>query len=121
MIDASNTGNIAAYAYDHKNNRVRTNVNGVTTHALWDEFSAWGNVVRETDGTSGAEIASYVIGVDGTVLSQTRGVNSHYFLTDAQHSTRMLTNDSGAVSDSYAYSAYGELTDSSGSTPNDYR
>ncbi len=70
---------------------------------------------------SGAEIASYVIGVDGTVLSQSRAGDSHYYLADAQHSTRLFTNAAGTVSDSYAYSAYREETANTGSTPNAYR
>ncbi|MEO0565078.1 MAG: RHS repeat-associated core domain-containing protein, partial [Chloroflexota bacterium] len=119
MTAANVGGNTLRYTYDHTDNRVYSDVNGTATHYLWDEFSRWKDVVLETDGT-GAPTASYVVGVTGTVLSQTRNGATSYYLRDAQHSTRALTDGSGAVTDAYGFSALGELTESSGSTLNDY-
>ncbi|MHB8113352.1 MAG: RHS repeat-associated core domain-containing protein, partial [Bellilinea sp.] len=60
-------------------------------------------------------LASYVLG--GTeLLSQTRGGVTSYYLHDGQGSTRALTDDSGAVTDTYAYTAFGELYAQTGST-----
>ena len=80
----------------------------------------YGDVVVETDGTS-TPVASYVL-AGNQILSQERGSTTHYFLPDAQGSTRNLTDATGAVTDTYRYTAYGELYDQSGlSTTNNYR
>jgi hypothetical protein len=44
-----------------------------------------------------------------------------YYLQDGQGSTRALTSNSGAVTDTYTYSAYGELLDRTGTTVNAYQ
>ncbi len=56
------------------------------------------------------------------LISQTRGSTTNYFLQDGQGSTRALTNNTtGAIIDSYSYTAFGELFSSSGTTTNAYR
>lgn len=85
---------------------------------MWDEASPYGDVVLETNG-SGSTLASYVLG--GTqLISQTRGATTNYFLQDGQNSTRALTNSSGNVTDTYSYTAFGELQSQTGSTTNSY-
>lgn len=81
----------------------------------------------ETNSTSGT-VASYVpsaslrASLGGTgIISQTQGGDtksrqarpSGYFLQDGQGSTRALTNASGNITDSYSYTASGELFNSS--------
>ena len=57
----------------------------------------------------------------GGLISQRRnGVTSHYHY-DGQHSTRMLTDDSQAVTDTYTYTAFGESVATTGSTANPFR
>jgi YD repeat-containing protein len=54
-----------SYTYDADGRRVQqviTTTSTSTTNYLWDEQSAYGDVVRETDGSSNAELASYVLG-----------------------------------------------------------
>src|SRR4029077_16825638 len=41
-------------------------------------------------------------------------------LADGQHSTRELTDLTGAVTDSYTYDAFGNLLRRTGATPNNY-
>jgi len=54
--------------------------------------------------------------VDGPISQyDSAGIASH-FLQDAQNSTRALTDSSGAITQSYDYSAYGDLL--GGSTAN---
>ena len=93
------------------------------TNYLWDETSAYGDVVTETDG-SGAIQASYVLG--GTeLLAQVRGsgagATASYVLPDGQGSVRALANSAGSITDTYRYDAYGTQTSSTGTTPNPYR
>jgi RHS repeat-associated protein len=98
---------------------VQQTVGSSVTNYLWDEASQYGDVVLETDG-SGATQASYVLG-NGEVLAQTRSGTTSYYLADGQGSVRLLTNSSGAITDSYTYDAFGNLQSSSGSTINSYR
>ena len=75
-------------------------------------------MVLETDG-GGSTLASYVLG--GTeLLEQTRSGATSYYLRDGQGSTRALSDDLGAVTDTYAYTAFGELYVQTGTTINTY-
>ena len=106
------------YGYDADGRRIKQTVGSAITNYLWDEASAYGDVVLETDG-SGSRLASYVLA--GTqVVSQTRGSATSYFLQDGQGSTRALTNGAGAITDTYAYTAFGSLLDQAGNTANGY-
>jgi len=68
----------------------------------------------------GAAVASYVLG--GTdLLSQPPSGATSYYLQDAQGSTRTLTDASGNVTDTYAYTAFGETLSHSGASVNPYR
>lgn len=111
-------GTTVAYTYDAAGRRVRQSVAAQVTNYLWDELSPYGDVVLETDG-SGSALASYVLG--GTeLLEQTRSGATSYYLHDGQGSTRALTTGSGVVTDTYAYTAFGELYAQSGTTINAY-
>jgi RHS repeat-associated protein len=88
------------------------------THSLWDEASQYGDVILETDG-DGDVLVSYVLG-GMNLLSQTHAGETSYFSRDALGSTRALTDASGTVTDTYSYTAFGELFAQSGSTTNSY-
>ena len=96
-----------AYTYDASGRRISEDLNGTVTNYRWDEFSPYGDIVYETDG-SGAVTASYVL-ANGSLISQTRGGTTSYTLADAQGSVRTLTDASGAVVESYDYAAFGDL------------
>ncbi|MHB8857273.1 MAG: RHS repeat domain-containing protein [Bellilinea sp.] len=112
-------GTAVAYTYDAVGRRVRQSVAAQVTNYLWDELSPHDDVVLETDG-SGSTLASYVLG-GAELLSQTRGGVTSYYLHDGQGSVRNLTDGSSAVTDAYAYTAYGEPYSQSGSSENSYQ
>lgn len=63
-------------------------------------------MLEETDG-SGTLQNSYTLGLD--VLTQAEATGEVYhLLTDAHGSTRLLTDDTGSVIETYTYDAYGE-------------
>ena len=107
-----------AYTYDAGGRRISENLNGTVTHYRWDEFSPYGDIVVETDG-SGAVTASYVLG-NGQLISQDRGGATVYYLADAQSSVRALTDTSGTITDTYAYNAFGDVHAQTGATVNPY-
>jgi RHS repeat-associated protein len=108
--------------YDGDGNRVKKTVNGVTTTYLVDDLSPTGysQVVLET---TGGETRQYVYGLER--LSQRRVTNSaaetRYFGYDGHGSVRLLIDTTGTVTDTYDYDAFGNLINSTGLTPNNYR
>jgi RHS repeat-associated protein len=46
---------------------------------------------------------------------------TNYYLQDGQNSTRALTNAAGSITDTYTYSAFGELQNHTGATVNSYQ
>ena len=107
-----------SYSYDADERRIKQTVGSTSTNYVWDEASTYGDVVLETNG-SGATLASYILGENG-LLSQTKSGATNYYLQDGQGSTRALTNSSGSITDTYSYTAFGELFDQIGSTDNSY-
>ena len=109
-----------AVVYDGDGNRVAKTVGGVTTHYLIDDLNPTGYLqVMEELSTSGVQVR-YVYA--NTLVSQTRNVNAlsatNYYGYDARGNITFLTDDTGAVTDSYDYEAWGHLISSEGSTPN---
>jgi len=84
---------------------------------FWDEIED--NLVEEFDGDAGATIASYTTEptLYGSALSQNRSGQKRHYQFDGQGNTTELTDVSGAVTDTRRYTAFGEPTVSTGSTP----
>ncbi len=112
-------GTTLAYAYNHDNQRIQQTINGNSTNYLWDELSPYGDVVAEFDENN-VVLASYAL-AEGRLLSQNRGGVDSYYLSDAQSSTRLLTDLDAVVTDTYDYSAFGEAVAQTGTTINFYR
>ncbi len=110
---------ITSYTYDFQGVRQSQQGPGGLVKYLVDAVSGPGSaqVVRESDPT-GATLRSYVIGRG--LLSFTEGGNVGYYLTDGLGSTRLLTDRTGAVTDTYLYSAYGVLLGHTGSSANPF-
>ncbi len=120
LITVNGPSSIVQYTYDADGRRVRqtATVNGQssTVEFLWDEASPYGDVLLESEGS---HTTAYTLA--GTeLLSQAREGIIHYYLPDGQGSVRTLTDSSGLVSDTYTYSAFGELLSRSGTTVNAY-
>src|SRR5262245_49154371 len=81
----------------------------------WDELED--NIVEEYDDP-GAIIADYTTEPDhfGNVISQHRSGQSSFFHYDAQGSTLAVTDDNQHVTDTFAYTAFGEVTERTGTT-----
>ncbi len=114
--------------------RVRKVVGSTTTTYLVDELNPTGyaQVLVETiqaPGFVAAQPRQYVYGLD--LVSQRRFIPScanctvgsfevRYYAYDGHGSVRQLTDPAGAVTDTYTYDAFGNLTSSTGTTPNHY-
>jgi RHS repeat-associated protein len=110
------------YQYDADGNRVQTRTTlaggaATVTDYLVDTSGSLSHVVAETDG-GGNLNAYYVRGDD--LLGVIRGSQTRFYHADGLGSIRKLTDESGNVTDSYTFSAFGELLDHTGSDPNAY-
>jgi RHS repeat-associated protein len=102
-----------AYGYDADGNRVSETVDGTETRLQLDANAPFTQVVAQyTPG--GTVLSSYVFG--NGPISQTQGGQVHYDVTDALGSVRALTDATGAVTDRFAYDAYGSILQHVGTT-----
>ncbi|GAB4191253.1 MAG: hypothetical protein Tsb002_19780 [Wenzhouxiangellaceae bacterium] len=104
------------FEYDNAGIRVssRDNSNNLTEYLI-DRNRDYAQVIIE-DTPSG--ITAYSYGDD--LLSQNRAGAVSYYHYDGLGSTRALSDNSGALTDSYDYEAFGALLNQSGATSNDY-
>jgi RHS Repeat len=105
-------------------------VNGFTTNYLTTDINPTGysQVVGETYSptTYGTETQhSYYYGLDAVLElrshNDSRGntlTQQMYFVHDGHGSVRAITDQNGAVTDTYDYDAFGNLIHSTGTTPN---
>ena len=116
------TTGLVEHAYDGRGQRVTTWTDGVPASYLVDDNRALSQVIEERDGFGGL-IAAYVHGPQGEPLARYDGAatTTADFHHDGQGSVRLLTDATAAVTDAYAYSAFGELVSASGASANPYR
>jgi hypothetical protein len=90
------------------------------TNFFWDPHSD--NILQERDET-GAVAAEYTTepGLYGNLISQNRHAVESQYHFDALGSTLALTDDTQQVTDTNAYSAFGEVTEHTGSTENPFQ
>lgn len=115
-VESGSSTGVVTYGYDVDGMRTSKTVGGVVTDFLLDKNGAHAQVVVETNG---ATTVTYTHG--HTLLAQQSGGATRYYVGDGQLSTRQLTDEAGAVTDTYTYDAYGVQLASSGTTPNLYR
>ncbi len=106
----------ASYVYDADGNRVSVSSAGTTTSYVVDTSLPYASVVEEYSGSALA--ARYDYGDD--LVRMDRGSGVYYYLYDGLGSTRQLVSTSGTVTDSYGYSAFGEMAVHTGSTVNPF-
>jgi RHS repeat-associated protein len=115
------------YQYDGDGNRVAKTIGGVTTSYLVDTLNPTGYAQVLDEVQSGAVTRSYAWGLQ--LVSETQLVAAtppanpwvtSWYGFDGHGSVRYLTSSTGAVTDAYAYDAFGNLINSSVSTANNY-
>ena len=89
---------------------------GTTTSYTVDTSLPYASVVEEYSGSTLS--ARYDYGDD--LVRMDRGSGVYYYLYDGLGSTRQLVNTSGAVTDTWGYSAFGELASHTGTTVNPF-
>ena len=106
------------FEYDHNGIRVAINVDGEETRFLIDNNQQQYAQVIEEYQTNGTVNTSYTHGWD--LISQDDGTNRLYYQVDGLGSTRLMTDNNGAIMVEYDYDAYGNLTRKVGDAENNY-
>ncbi len=107
----------AQYVYDVNDDRVSRTINGVETRFVVDSNTGLSRVLAETDNTG--IIQRYYIYGDGLLSQIDSSNNVKFYHFDPTGHTLALTNDSGNVTDKYAFSPFGK-TSIDGSTHNPF-
>jgi RHS repeat-associated protein len=115
-------GGAVRVTYDGDGNLAAKTVGGVTTRYLVDDLNPTGysQVVEEI--VNGQVQRQYTYG--HVIVSQRQrqggGWSAGFYSMDGHGSVRQLTDQSGVVTDTYTYDAFGKLISSTGTTPNPY-
>ncbi len=121
-------GTVVEHIYDADGNRVQTTTTlpgqpAKVTSYLVDTSGGLSHVVAEVDGSTGLQ-ALYVRGMDDLLAVMrpdgSGGWQSRFYHADGIGSVRRLTDEAGNTTDSYTYSAFGELLEHVGTDPQPY-
>lgn len=102
----------ASYTYDGDGLRASKTVSGTTSDLTWDTATSTPQLL--SDGTN-----NYIYGPNGAPveqLSATGTANPLYYFSDAHGSTVELTDSTGAVAATYAYTPWGAVSAHTGSS-----
>ncbi|WP_338848787.1 IPT/TIG domain-containing protein [Massilia sp. W12] len=108
----------ASHEYNGDGHRVLRNLNGQTSRFVIDANRELPEVLAEMDANGNLQ-RNYIYGYGLVAQISNTNVASYYHF-DPSGNTLALSNQAGVVTDSYAYTPYGETT-RSGSTPNPFR
>jgi RHS repeat-associated protein len=116
------TDGYVTLVYDGDGNRVAETAGGVTTNYLVDTQNPTGYAQVVDELQSGTVARTYSFGLERIRETQTLNsvLTTSFYGYDGHGSVRQLTNSTGAVTDTYDYDAFGNLINSTGSTPNNY-
>ena len=117
LVSVDDNASLILYQYDVDGIKTRKTVDGTVTKYLIDKNRDYAQVLEEIDGT-GTLVVNYVYGDD--LISQNRSGTDSYYHYDGIGSTRALTDDLGAETDTYNYEAFGTLLNKTGNTDNNY-
>jgi RHS repeat-associated protein len=115
------------FVYDGDGNRVAKTVGGVTTGFLVDTLNPTGYAQVLDELQNNTVTRSYNWGLQQVSETQLTDApppanpwTTSYYGFDGHGSVRYLTDSTGVVTDIYDYDAFGNLINSTGSTPNNY-
>ncbi|WP_019680070.1 VWA domain-containing protein [Ruminococcus flavefaciens] len=116
-VQEGNSISVEEYEYDYAGNRTVKKSENDYTYYLNDVSGSLTQVIAELDA-NGNEKCWYTIGAD--LISQERSGTVSTYLYDGHGSVRGLFDETGAVTDTYNYDAWGELLDKTGTTENSF-
>jgi len=103
------------FSYDPEGNRIAQTIDGQTTHFLVDTSGLFSRLIEELDDTL-VPLTRFEHAPGFGPLGQFSSGEERHFFRDALGTIRLLTDDSGAITDSLSYDAFGNLHDRTGTT-----
>ena len=116
LVGWTDGADTVSYTYNGDGVRVAKTINGTATAYLQDTAVGLPVVLQETTG--GTSVA-YVYGND-LIHSLESGGTPSFYHTDGLGSTRLLTDDTGSITDQYSYAAFGATRTHTGSSANEF-
>jgi len=114
----SYNGGAVTMVYDGDGNRIVRTAAGVATRYLVDDLTPMGYAQVAEEVVAGNVARRYT---HGTVrISQTAAGVTHYYGYDGGLHVRALSDATGAVTDTFAYDAFGDVVARTGTTSNNY-
>lgn len=104
-----------SYTYDYLGNRTSKTTNGVTTKFVTDLTTGYSQVLKVKSGT---DSVYYTRGFE--LISKSKGSETSYYIYDGELSVRGLTNESGILTDTLVFDAFGNEIERTGTTDNSY-
>ena len=120
-VQQGNNVVVETYTYDYAGNRTSktTTINNHVEKVYYlNDNSSLTNVLAELN-VDGEVKVYYTIGAD--LISQEVNGKVYTYLYDGHGTVRALANESGKLTDTYTYDAFGNLLNSTGTTANNYR
>ena len=111
-------GTVVENVYDVDGVMVRMRVNGVGTGYLVDTSGGLSHVVAEVDGSS--NVTGYYVREGDRLFEVIRRGTARMYATDGL-SVRVLLDEAGNTTDTYAFTSFGENMARIGSDPNPYQ
>lgn len=120
LTSYSGSNGSSSFTYDAFGQRTSSTTGGVTQNFVLNYALPLPSIA--TVQTSGADLRYYIWLPNGTLLEsiEAAGNARHFYHFDESGTTNFLTTDTGAVTDSYATTPYGETIVQTGSTPNPF-
>ena len=116
-IQKGNDVTVESYRYDYEGNRISKTTNETRKNYLVDTNTGYPVVIAQYNDSKEIEVY-YTIGDERISLESREG--KRYYVFDGHGSTRLLSDETGAISDRYDYDAYGVLIERSGSSENEF-
>jgi len=107
------------HTYDGLGNRIARTVDGTEKKSILDLAGSMSQVLCETDDSN--NITAYYIYGAGLIAKISPNGDERYYHYDGLGSTVALTDVNGILTDRYAYTPFGELANSEGSTRNPFK
>ena len=113
-LDRVTSSNGIQHQYDDSRRRIAKIKDGKTTNYQWDTSTPFDDVIAEYDGKTLKK--RYLYGARGLLAQIDADGTAHYVHQDFNHNVVALSNVSGSVSDSFAFSPYGRSAGRTGTT-----
>ncbi len=114
-ISSERTPVTETYEYDYQGNRTSKKTGDITFDYTVDLSSGYSQVLKATNGT---DTVYYTRGFE--LISRHEGTVASFYLYDGGLSVRALTDESGAITDTLVFDAFGNETEKTGTSANTY-